>query len=803
MKTKNKNIVARNTGWSHRLTVILVLALFSSGLFSRCANISGAPEGGPKDTLPPRVVRMTPAFNATNLRPNQIVIEFDEYIQLKDQQEQFFTSPFMEVKPTLSSKNRSAIITIDSPLDSATTYVMYLGSSVVDNNEGNPYNGLKYTFSTGPYIDSMFMSGFVSDAFTTDTVKGAYIFFYDARLDTVPDRDSLLFDTWKASAVAKTQSDGGFIFSNLKPIDYRVYALMDNNKNQMYDPGTDEVAFLDTVYNPASMPSFLMWYDSTRMHAVAEPQLFFNSFREIPQRVQNLSSSERKAAQQLILKFSAPDPQISRFDLQGIDPEKIMIEYATAERDSLIYWLDVPAEELPDTIVADIVYERPDSAGDMYWHEQQLRFLWKKPAEEKSKGKDGEEENALAALMNRRKERREEKRRQREEEQAAELSEEARSEEDVVAEILGEDAPAADSVAGDSIPPSQMKFTFADENPVIPGVMPTLSFDLPVTSFDTAGVVLYRREMPAAQTSTPGRRGRAAAAAVPETPAEIKETAIPLKVEQDSMLIRQFRLRADWADGGSYRLLIPAGAIRTIDGELNDTINKEISAARNADMATISLNLVQAAEGYEYIVQVLDETGKTIQKEIAHLTGGGHSIDYISPGKVTLRMIEDRNGNGVWDTGKLAERVQPEVVRWYNAADGSGVIELKANMEFEIDVNLHDIFRPRVHRPKEEADEAAEEAGEESTLSHEGHDHPLDTVEESSEGRSDVRTSEARVVGFELTDPRAEKRARQAAKRLERAERKAARQAEKQKADEEAEVIPGYELNYMKDEAPH
>ncbi|MCD8185663.1 MAG: Ig-like domain-containing protein [Rikenellaceae bacterium] len=817
MVIENTDQSAHKACWGYRFSVILVMVVFSSGLFSRCANIGVSPEGGPKDTIPPRVVRMSPPFNSTHLWPGRIVIDFDEYIQLKDQQEQFFTSPFMEVKPTLSYKNKSAIVTIDSPLDSATTYVLNLGSSVVDNNEGNPLHGLKYTFSTGDYIDSMFMSGFVSDAFSGDTVRGAYIFFFEAGLDSIPETDSLLFDPWKALAVAKTLSDGGFIFSNLKPIDYRVYALMDHNKNQIYDPGTDEVAFLDTVYNPAHMPSFLMWYDSTYMHAVAEPQIFFNTFKEELKRNQNLTGSERIAAQQFWLKFAAPEPNIRSFDLPQIDPEKILVEYPTPQRDSILYWLDILPEELPDTLVAEIVYDRPDSAGVLYEHELKLQLIWIKPVVEQEDAKTKAKEERLE----RRKERNKrpffwflcpKKWKQKEpESEETELTPEELAEQEALSDILGEEALAADSLTADSIPKSLMKFSFTGGSPVIPGEMPILNFELPVSQLETSRIVLYKRDEPEVQqTSSSGRRGRPSTITQAVDPEALEEREVPVELMRDSMLIRQYRIQADWTDGGTYRLVIPAEAIRTIDGELNDTINQSFTVARNAEMGSITLNLTHAVEGYEYIVQIFDEQGSTLLKELAHLTEGVHTIDYIPPGKVTIRMIEDRNGNGVWDTVILTRRIQPETVRWYNAPGGFSAIDLLPNTEFEVDVDLTEIFKPRTYKPTVFARNEEHEHD---------HDHPWEEdeprepgaiveVEEGlpeafllpMEGRSDIRTSEARVEGFEILDPKAEKKAAKAAKRAAKAERKAARRAVKKEIEDERH--PGDELNYMKDVVP-
>ena len=92
------------------------------------------------------------------------------------------------------------------------------------------------------------MSGYTTDAMTTDTVGNVYILFYDAKTDSIPQYDSTLLKS-KPIAVGKSFPNGIFIAENLKPIDYRIYALEDNNGNLEYEPGVDRVAFLDSTYN--------------------------------------------------------------------------------------------------------------------------------------------------------------------------------------------------------------------------------------------------------------------------------------------------------------------------------------------------------------------------------------------------------------------------------------------------------------------------------------------------------------------------------------------------------------------------
>jgi len=59
----------------------------------------------------------------------------------------------------------------------------------------------------------------------------------------------------------------------------------------------------------------------------------------------------------------------------------------------------------------------------------------------------------------------------------------------------------------------------------------------------------------------------------------------------------------------------------------------------------------------------------------------------LNPGtKYYIRMLNDRNGNGIWDTGNFALDIQPEEVYYFPK-----VWEMKANFEFEETWNIHEV----------------------------------------------------------------------------------------------------------------
>ncbi len=167
-----------------------VVMLFFSAFFSRCASIL-SPTGGPKDTLPPVIVAMTPDNFTTMFDANKIYIEFDEYVQIKDQQKEFYTSPAMKKKPTIYTRNRGIVVEIKDTLEENTTYSLNFGSAIRDNNESNPINSMRYVFSTGETIDSMIVSGYTADSYKADSVSKSFIYFFPTdSLENVAEYDS-------------------------------------------------------------------------------------------------------------------------------------------------------------------------------------------------------------------------------------------------------------------------------------------------------------------------------------------------------------------------------------------------------------------------------------------------------------------------------------------------------------------------------------------------------------------------------------------------------------------------------------
>ena len=307
---------------------VAVTLLFLGAFLTRCANIM-SPEGGPKDTLPPVIVNLTPNNFATNFKEKKIYIEFNEYVQIKDQNKEMFTSPQMKKMPLISTRGKGIVITIRDTLKENTTYAIDLGSAIRDNNEGNPINAMRYVFSTGDTVDSLMCSGYTADSYKADSVSRTFLWFYIAdSLPDTPDYDSTIFNR-KPDVIARAQNNGIFIAQNLKPVAYRIYAFGDKNDNQMYEPGTDLVGILDTLYNPATMPPFAVWFDSLRHYPSADPQLYFRMFTDKAFKGQRLVEAFRPDCKQITLYFNTALPIIDSIRLDSIPSDKILFDPRT------------------------------------------------------------------------------------------------------------------------------------------------------------------------------------------------------------------------------------------------------------------------------------------------------------------------------------------------------------------------------------------------------------------------------------------------------------------------------------------
>ena len=316
-----------------RQTICLIFIVFSLGLLGAgCAKIS-SPTGGPKDTTPPKVLKVEPAVGSVRFNEKHIRIWFDEFVTLNNPTENVLVSPPLAENPEYTIKGKSLIIKLKDTLRANTTYNMIFSDCIKDFHEGNALNYFHYSFSTGDSLDDYMIRGNILDAKTLAPAKDFFVLLYHGDADSLP-------LTVLPDYVTKSLTDGSFVLKNIAPGDYKIFALKDINANFRFDLPNEEIAFLDeTVTAFRALPDTAA--DSLKAE---QPLITLLSFAG-EDTMQTLARYDNPAAG--VYKF----PYKHRFIDFKATPETVALDYfeqINATRDTITWYLKSPFK---DTVV--------------------------------------------------------------------------------------------------------------------------------------------------------------------------------------------------------------------------------------------------------------------------------------------------------------------------------------------------------------------------------------------------------------------------------------------------------------------
>jgi uncharacterized protein (DUF2141 family) len=206
-----------------------------------CAKQS-SPTGGPKDTIPPKLLDSQPRNEAINFKGKTLELTFSEMIALNNPKEQLIITPSVGKDFELKARRNLAILELKNALEDSTTYTFNFRDAVQDVTEKNIVKKLQLAISTGTYIDSLSIEGSVHDILKGKKLKEITVAIY-------PKNDT--FSILKHPAMFFTKSDdkGIFKIDHLKPGVYYIYAIDDKNKNLFTDSRTESYAFLADSIN--------------------------------------------------------------------------------------------------------------------------------------------------------------------------------------------------------------------------------------------------------------------------------------------------------------------------------------------------------------------------------------------------------------------------------------------------------------------------------------------------------------------------------------------------------------------------
>ena len=634
----------------------ILTACFLSGLFG-CAS-TGSPGGGLYDETPPVLKKSEPAEGATDVKTTKIILRFDENVKLDNAMEKLTISPPQLKQPTIRSNAKTVTIELQDTLLPNSTYSIDLGDAVQDNNEGNPLEGLTLSFSTGDHIDSLAVSGYLLNAEDLEPITGAYVGIYN---DTTALGDSVFLKRAMERA-CRTDGYGKFKILGIAPGSYRMYALTDGNTNYIYDLNTENIAFIDSLVIPSTEGTVVydtLWadIDSTTIDTITSRgeilylpnNLLLRSFNE-GKVTRYLDDTSRPDSAHINIRFAARMPELPTISVvDSLESPIELIAEANPTKDTLVYWIKDTLHLNMDTLNLQMSYLFTDTSGLDIIRTDTINLI--KPVTKKIDKKDekSDKKNSKDEKKKRRKK----------------GNEEAKT---------------------DSLP----KITFMDikllsGKDLDIGKKPLLEVSAPIDSIDLSGIHL------AVQKDTIWN--------------DMKFTLV-----KDSLFLRRYSVIANphYSPGESYKIQIDSAAIYDIYGNPVNKTELTFKEKTPEDYSHLLFNIT-GATGPAY-VELLNEKDVPVYR--VDLIDGKAKFVNVKEGKYYVRLIEDANGNGKWDTGNFETRKHPENVYYFNSE-----LQLRTNWDMAQTWDVHsvDLYRQKPdaikkNKPKEKQEKRSKNA---------------------------------------------------------------------------------------------
>ncbi len=194
-----------------------------------CAH-SVPPSGGPEDKTPPEIVKFLPENLTKNFKENEITIEFNKYMNKQDVAANIFISPPLKYELDWSGKELT-IEFIEAP-DTNKTYSLNIGTDYSDLKGNRPIKSFSLIFSFGSIIDT----GRIEGKIIAQKPEGSFAYAY--LLDGI-EPDTLNIGNTPPDYITQIGTSGEFAIQALKNGNYRIFAVVDEFRDYVYNSGID------------------------------------------------------------------------------------------------------------------------------------------------------------------------------------------------------------------------------------------------------------------------------------------------------------------------------------------------------------------------------------------------------------------------------------------------------------------------------------------------------------------------------------------------------------------------------------
>lgn len=640
--------------------VLLLLMLHS------CANI-GTPDGGLYDETPPRIIHTSPHQGARDITPKKVTLEFNEYIKLENAYERVVISPPQFEAPDIEAYGKKVTVTFNDTLKPNFTYTIDFGSSIVDNNEGNPMGEYVFSFSTGGDIDTLQVSGKVLEAENLEPIKGMLVGLYRVESDSNAvenifnwsDSASIaadsIFQTRALERIGRTDGSGHFIVKGVAPGSYRIFALNDQDQTYTYSQRSEKLAFTKQIITPYARYETRMdtvWHDSIHYDSIF-PVKYTHFYPDdvvllaftAKQDDRYLLKSERPEQRFFSLYFTSKSDTLPRMTpLNFTAGDSTIIVETVPTNDTIKYWITDSLIYTMDTLVVQVDYYATDSLKQLSVRSDTLSLVSKISKERMEKLREKAEEEWAKEYKSRIKS---ERRAKQAEEERAER--EAEEEERKAAEAEGRKYEKKKK---------EKKKRTKEEDEIVVPPMPMEPYDIRWTS--TTGLAPNKNidltfEEPIAYMD-------ASKVSFTMKVDSLFEPAPYLLVPVEGT-VNAYRFYAEWEPDSTYMLTLDSAAFVSVYGKATEATKRNIKVRGLNSFSTLFVTLQNADTSA--IVQLLNSQDKVIRS--AHVENGKADFYFLQPQTYYMRTFFDRNGNGEWDTGDYDTRQQPEEVFYYHS----------------------------------------------------------------------------------------------------------------------------------------
>lgn len=598
----------------------LLYLVFLFLLATACANPGSGPDGGPYDEELPYVVSTTPASGDSGVKGRRVTLQFNEFIKLENASEKVTVSPPQIEMPDILTSGKRITVTLNDSLRPNTTYTIDFSDAIEDNNEGNPMGNYTFFFSTGRTVDTLEVGGHVLAAEDLEPIKGILVGLHSDTTDSA-------FRTRPFDRVARTDGSGRFSIKGVAPGRYRIYALNDGDGDFRFTQKSEMIAFGRESISPSFFQDTrydTLWRDTVHYDTiVARPFTHFT-----PDDVVLRAFKEVNPVRHL-LKTEYPVPE--QFTIFFTAPSTHVPEVRGLNFDASKLLPRISSGN--DTLtfwVADTLLVRQDTLTLALTYEESNDSTL-----ELSLRTDTLELSPKLTWAKR------DKQRQEEWEEWEKNREKA----------LKNDRPF-----NEEPPTVWIKLTPRIERPLAPDQNPVLVIDEPLARFDTSGVHL-------------------------RLIVDSTETEAPYLLEPLPGRDFSFRLMGEWRPGQQYVIVVDSAAMTSVFGHRNRRMEQKFNIAKDDEFGSFFVN-VQGLDGdTTAIVELLDGRGKVVRR--CRAPQGRADFFYLKPGDYYLRILLDRDGDGMWTTGEFETGLPPEEV-YYNPVK----FNVRARWDIEQDWNF-------------------------------------------------------------------------------------------------------------------